>query len=101
MIYVAVTHLLLYYKCTCELGFNLCLEYTRRYGKRHKSMDVIVWCSDNHPNIEDIGKTKVPLAMPDDCKVGNEPILSYRNFYMREKREFCTWKNMTQPYWFK
>lgn len=89
------------YKWLCELGFQLCLEYTRRYGKQHKTQDVIVWCCDNHPEIEDNGYNKPPLAMPDECKIGNNPMLSYRNYYMKEKRDFCTWKNMTQPYWFK
>lgn len=89
------------YMWLCNLGLGLCYEYTHRYNKTHKSQEIIVWCCDNHPNIEDIGKTKVPLAMPDNCKIADHPILSYRNYYIKEKRDFCTWKNRTQPYWFK
>ena len=33
------------YVYLCELGLELCKEYTHRYGKRHKSLDVILWCS--------------------------------------------------------
>ena len=39
------------YLYLCELGLELCVEYTYRYGKRHKSQDVIEWCITNQPNI--------------------------------------------------
>ena len=32
------------YLWLCELGLELCKEYTYRYGRRHKSQDVIEWC---------------------------------------------------------
>lgn len=32
----------------CDLGLSLCEEYTYRYGKRHKSQDVIEWLSLIH-----------------------------------------------------
>ena len=41
------------YLYLCELGLELCKEYTYRYGKRHKSQDVIEWCLINKPNIAD------------------------------------------------
>ena len=42
------------YVWLCDLGIELCKEYTHRYGKRHKSQ-IIEWCMINHPNIEEKG----------------------------------------------
>lgn len=87
------------YLYLCELGLELCYEYTYRYGKRHKSQDVIEWCIDNKPNIEDIGFTEPPRAMPDEYKV-DCVVQSYRNYYIGEKSGFANWKNRDTPYWF-
>mgnify|MGYP000607032860 CR=1 FL=1 len=37
------------YLYLCELGLELCYEYTYRYGKKHKSQSVIEWCIVNNP----------------------------------------------------
>jgi len=89
------------YVWLCKLGRQLCHEYTKRYGKFHKTSDIITWCVDNPPNIPENGFTDPPMAMPDDCKIANNAILSYRNYYMKEKRAFSTWKNGNPPSWFK
>lgn len=84
----------------CDLGLELCNEYTYRYGKRHKSQDIIEWCLLNVPNIPEKGDiTPFALAMPDECKVG-DAVASYRAYYMVEKRGFAVWKNREVPQWF-
>lgn len=83
----------------CMLGMELSKEYTHRYGKHHKSSDVIQWCMLNLPPIKDIGFTKPPLAMPEEYKV-NDYVLSYRNYYVGAKSGFSTWKNRDTPDWF-
>lgn len=84
----------------CDLGLELCNEYTYRYGKRHKSQDIIEWCLLNVPNIPEKGDvTPFALAMPDECKVG-DAVASYRAYYMAEKRGFAVWKNRETPEWF-
>ena len=84
----------------CDLGLELCEEYTYRYGKRHKSQDIIEWCLLNTPNIPTIGDiTPFALAMPDECKVGTA-IDSYRAYYMLEKRNLASWKNRQTPEWY-
>lgn len=84
----------------CDLGLELCEEYTYRYGKRHKSQDIIEWCLINTPNIPTNGDvTPFALAMPDECKVGTA-IDSYRAYYMLEKRELAAWKNRQVPEWY-
>ena len=87
------------YLYLCDLGLELCKEYTYRYGKRHKSQDVIEWCLDNKPNINDIGFTTPPKAMPDEYKV-SDVIQSYRNYYIGAKSSFTKWKNRDVPEWF-
>jgi hypothetical protein len=84
----------------CELGLALCKEYTHRYGKRHKSQDVIEWCVTNKVNICDKGFTEPPKAMPDEYKV-KSVIQSYRNYYIGAKSTFANWKNREIPQWFK
>ena len=88
------------YLLLCELGLELCNEYTYRYGKRHKSQEVIEWCVVNKLNIPDIGLTEQPMSMPDQYKT-NSVVESYRNYYMGEKSGFASWKNREVPNWFK
>ena len=85
----------------CDLGLELCKEYTFRYGKTHKSQAVIEWCLTHKPKLivnDDL--TPFALAMPDECKV-DDAIQSYRNYYMTEKRRMANWKNREIPEWFK
>ena len=88
------------YLYLCELGLELCKEYTYRYGKRHKSQDVIEWCLINKPNIADKEFTEPARAMPDEYK-SNCVVESYRNYYMGEKSKIAVWKNRETPEWFK
>lgn len=87
------------YLYLCDLGLELCEEYTYRYGKRHKSQDVIEWCLTNKPNISDTEFTEPPKTMPDEYKVNNV-VESYRNYYIGAKKDFAKWKNRNIPEWF-
>ncbi len=87
------------YLYLCEIGLELCKEYTHRYGKKHKSQEIIEWCIINKINILDKGITKIPKAMPDHYKV-ECPIQSYRNYYIGDKSNFTTWKKREIPFWF-
>lgn len=88
------------YLYLCELGLALCDEYTHRYGKRHKSMEVILWCIGNRPNIADKGLTEFAKAMPEEYKV-KSAVESYRNYYRGAKSGFASWKNRDIPKWFQ
>jgi hypothetical protein len=88
------------YLYLCELGLELCEEYHNRYGKRHKSQDVIEWCISNKVIIGDKGFTEPPKAMPDQYKVP-DVVQSYRNYYIGEKLKFAKWKNGYYPEWLK
>ena len=87
------------YLWLCELGLELCREYTYRYDRRHKSQDIIEWCLFHKPNIPDVDFTMPPKAMPDHYKVA-DPVQSYRNYYMGDKKDFCVWKNRETPHWY-
>lgn len=87
------------YLYLCDLGLELCKEYTYRYGRTHKSQQIIEWCLDKKLNIKDKGFTEPPKAMPNECKL-ESVIDSYRNYYIKEKKSFAKWKNREIPDWF-
>lgn len=84
-----------------SLFVNLCLEYTRRYGRVHlcesKLQDILAYSPDN---IVKGDLTPPALAMPDHCKVDNDPVASYRNYYILEKSSIAVWAYSPQPDWF-
>lgn len=87
----------------CEHGIALSKEYTYRYKKIHKCQEVIEWCRQNIDKIEFPEKnlTKFPLAMP-DCYKKDDPVESYRLYYIHEKSGFAKWnKNRAAPMWYK
>jgi hypothetical protein len=78
---------------------NLGDEYTKRYDKVHKSVDVGVnaaWRAVKH--IPDIGLTPFAQAMPDEYKDKN-PVTAYRRYYIMGKNGFATWKNGEPDWW--
>jgi len=88
------------YNWLCQLGLELCKEYTKRYNKVHKTQQVIEWCISHKPQITSSGLTRRPLAMPDKYK-GDNPINSYRQYYIGEKLHFIKYKNGNIPSWIK
>ena len=79
-------------------GISLSEEYTRRYGKRHKSQDVIEWCAKQEHLIPIGDLTTFAQAMPEQYK-STDPVTAYRQYYMGEKRTIATWKQ-NRPVWF-
>lgn len=83
-------------------GLALCKEYTYRYGKNHKSKEVILWCKNNIKQLrfESEGKTHFILCFDEKYKIGNA-VESYRQYYKVEKRQIANWaKNRLRPSWF-
>lgn len=86
---------------TVDHGKALAAEYTYRYGKRHKSQDVIEWCDlyQYRLNLPKIGLTPFALAMPEKYRSSN-PVQSYRDYYIGEKMNIAQWnKSRTMPDW--
>lgn len=84
-------------------GLGLAFEYGERYGRRHKSEDVIEWCILNaHTlNLPDGDFTDPPQCMPDDVKVPGDTVTAYRQLYMTHKRNIAKWAHSPTPHWFK
>lgn len=84
----------------CDLGLSLCMEYTYRYGKVHKSEEVIEYCYSMRDTIQDGELTKFAQAMPEEFK-DCDPVKAYRQFYIGEKKDFAVWSKRDIPNWFK
>ena len=80
-------------------AYSLCDEYTRRYGKVHKTEAVIEWCDNNRPELPNTERTKQPICMPDYCKT-ESVVESYRKYYINEKSTFAKWKDGSIPFWY-
>ena len=80
------------YEWLCQLGLELCYEYTFRYGKIHKCEPIILELSQNIPPIPDKGFTTPAQAMPDIYKDKNDPIEAYRAYYFFDKNYIHSWK---------
>lgn len=81
----------------------LCKEYTFRYEKIHKVeySGLLNYLLTNIPSIELENFTDPPQAMPDFCKVKNNTVLAYRNYYLKEKVHLAVWKKRNRPEWFR
>ena len=89
----------------CDHGEALSAEYTRRYGKTHKSLEVIRWARENINSAElgvghfEPGMTPFAQAMPDEYK-NPDPVIAYRAYYKGAKANIATWKEpATPPAW--
>jgi len=83
-----------------EHGIALSEEYTRRYGRRHKSQDVIEWCQKYLENIPEGKQTTFAQAMPEQYRDKN-PVVAYRNYYLGDKAHIAAWKQNKPAWWDK
>lgn len=89
------------YEWLLELALALGEEYTYRYGKKHKSIEEVVY---HLPPIkfEDIGLTPFRKAIANpDIKAIDDTVEAYRTYYNLEKSGFATWKKREQPQWYQ
>ena len=89
------------YVWLCKFGFELCIEYTHRYGKVHKCQAVIDNCLLNTPKIasfKSIHKTQHPQAMPDEYKT-DDAVSAYRSYYINDKSHLLKYTNRNKPDW--
>ena len=85
-----------------QMWSHLCDEFTYRYGKIHLTDSKLRKILRSPPqNIPLAAKFTEPTqAMPDDVKVLNDSITAYRNYYIKYKKGFATWKKDRKPEWF-
>ena len=89
------------YEWLLDHAYAMCQEYTRRYGKVHKSLDAIGWCGSNYHklNMPRKGLTKFAQAMPEQYK-NSCGVTAYRSYYNGEKAYFAKWSKRETPSWF-
>lgn len=86
---------------TKELCYELCKEYTFRYGKRHKVEDYLeeIFCPDTLTNDS---LSTFAQAMPEQYR-NKDSVQAYRDYYINEKlcQDGWRWeyKNRTIPEW--
>ena len=79
-------------------GLAMAEEYTRRYGRQHKSEAVIRWCARLPVGFPEKELTPFAQAMPEQYK--NEcAVTAYRAYYHGEKAGFATWKSEVPQWW--
>lgn len=87
------------YEYLFSLAVMLGEEYTHRYGKFHKSMEVVDGAGSI--TLPDLGFSDPPKCIPDDLKEMPDVVEAYRAYYKRDKAHFCKWTKREIPEWFK
>ena len=75
-------------------GAALCDEYTLRYGKRHKTQDVIQWLCVHEPDLPKMGMTPFARAIKEPWKSQTahlDVVSAYRAYYIGDKARFARW----------
>jgi hypothetical protein len=83
------------YMWLAELLEECCKEYSYRYGKIHKveSSGLMQSLKNIFPkNIANKPFTEPTPAMPDECKVPGNSLMSYHNYYNMNKQHLWSWK---------
>jgi hypothetical protein len=92
------------YDWLVTFGLALSKEYSRRFGKRHKSQDVIEWCAGYTLNHAGHKPTPSPKCMPDIYK-SEDLVDSYRTYYTSKlnawPRTWVKYTNSSTPQWLK
>jgi hypothetical protein len=85
------------------LLYQLCKEYTHRYGRVHKveAIGLLDKLQEIPKNIPDVLYTEPTPAMPDQYKVAGDSIQSYKNYYLGDKTRMFSWKNRETPTWIR
>jgi hypothetical protein len=74
-------------------------EYTKRYGKTHKSVLFYESLPTARIRFRRRKKMPVPLAVGNHNKYEGQPVRTYREFYKSDKSSFAKWSYSEQPYW--
>lgn len=85
----------------CELGLELCNEYTYRYNRVHKT-EALLHKLHSHwydPNwrVVDAKLATAAQAMPDQYKVLGNPVAAYQAYYLGEKTRMLQYTRRQVP----
>ncbi len=89
------------YEWLYSLFHHLCIEYTIRYNRRHKT-DLLLSDTLKHtPSHIPTGPMTHPAqAMPDEYKVEQNATQAYRIYYYYGKKDIALWSKCNTPWWF-
>ena len=82
-----------------DMFVSLMKEYTFRYGKIHSCNRLVEYLKHAPKNIDQGAFTQPTPAMPEQYKVTDDSIKSYRNYYVGEKSQMFAWKFRDVPAW--
>lgn len=90
----------------CEYGFRYLETLTltlgdlfyERYGKPHKSVELYK-SLPAAPRRHRRRAKPVPLAVKGCARYPDDPVRTYREFYIQDKARFATWSFSEPPYW--
>lgn len=75
-------------------------EYTRRFGKVHKSSLMFERVRDIPYALRDIGLFfDPPQVMPIQYRIEGNAVQAYRDYYIAEKLKFARWFHSEPPFW--
>lgn len=80
-------------------GICLCIEYSLRYKKIHKTEKYLLTELSCPSNIPNVGLTEFCQVMPEEYR-DVDVVRAYKRFYLKEKSSFTKWKLGNQPRWF-
>ena len=82
-----------------KLFIALSNEYFYRFEKFNAASDYAAYLS-RPPKLFQHHLTDFVQVVNDDCKSKN-PIIAYREYYLKHKRHLATWRNRSIPHWYK
>lgn len=89
------------YQWLYQLFCATCDEYTFRYGKIHLTDQKMRHVLSHTPKAIAKKPFEQPWrAMPDEVKIGDDSLLSYRNYYINNKTHLASWKKRNKPEWY-
>ena len=89
------------YEWLYKLFCACCDEYTYRYGKVHLTDQKLrKILADPPKNISNKPFEEPWRAMPDEVKIGDDSLASYRNYYINNKTHLASWKKRNIPEWY-
>lgn len=76
-------------------------EYTFRYGKHHAVETKGISGRLRHfPfKIKQGLRTPMPSCMDEEYRISDDPVVNYRNYYVKGKAHLHNWKNRSPPDW--
>lgn len=83
-----------------DLGIYLGEEYTYRYGKIHKSIEIIKKAQQYFNLLPDNGFTKFVQVMPEQYK-NKDTVKAYRDYYKLAKTKLLVYTKREVPDWLK